>query len=1002
MSLDASASLSPLLAKWFARRFAEPTLVQTAAWPKIHAGRHCLISAGTGQGKTLAALLPLLEARLAGAAGHAPTGLVLYISPLRALAANLKAGLDEMLKDLPWAGGALNIAVRSADTPQAERRRQLSKPPDLLLTTPESLFVLLGSARGRGLLQRVAAVIVDELHSYLGGKRGAHLALSLERLQRLRKPQPLQRIGLSATARPTALAGRFLTGAGRDCAVVAGKSTHNIDLQVEKGDLDWRPQPDGPRWGFVLDRIAEIVRQSSRTLVFCNTRAQVERVALRLAERLGDHHVAAHHGSLGGQRRAWVESALRGGSVSVVVCSASLELGIDIGPLDRVCQIGSAIGINLIRQRAGRSGHGPGRRPRIHLFPLDIGDALDALALRDALQRDALERSRMPAPYLDVLAQQVIAMLGDGISREDEMLQLIRRAAPWADFDAGRFSALLAMLHDGYVAGREVGRGPLLRLSGKRLQAGEQAMVLSRLNAGTLPEWFDYSLIDAESRRELGRLDEEFGFESAVGQAIQLGGEVFRIAAKNGQTIEVRSDPEAQEAAMPFWFGDGPGRSALLSAYLRRMTRRAASGEGGDEGELADLLQEAKGQLGVLPHSRCIVLERFFDPGGDEHLVIHSPFGQRVNRAWGLALRKRFCRNFNFELQAAVTDNAVLISLGPTHSFALEEVVGYLNSGTLRDVLIQAVLDTPQFELRMRWCANIALAVPRRDLTGAVAPQLQRNRAENLIARIFPDQLACLENLDGPRRVPDHPLVQQALSDCLDEYMDCRGLEALYRRIESDQVEVVGCQTETPSLLAQCVIHAPRYAYLDLAAAEERRTRAFESAGHRADLATERIIERPPAVLKQPAALEQALLEWMYLPADQALRYQAQWAFGALKRNASAVALRIDRKRCIWTHVDCLPAWLSLLPSAGLEPPLPRAIISSERLEFEEAACRVVLGAIRRLKLVRSERVAEETGVAGTAAQAALLRLEQEGLVCQRAGTGLFSERRPGSTTRVA
>lgn len=994
MAIPPSIPFSSILSNWFQQRFTQPTRAQAVAWPHILRGEHCLISAGTGQGKTLAALMPLLDRRLVSASGTAG-GVVLYLSPLRALATNLQAGLTELLADLPWPREPLQIAVRSADTLPAERRRQLTRPPDLLLTTPESLFVLLGSERGRKLLRQVSAVIIDELHVYLGNKRGAHLALSLERLQRLRGNAPLQRLGLSATARPAARAARFLAGAGRRFSLIDSGCKQPIDVLVEQGSEAWQPQSDPQRWTFILERIADIVRKASRTLVFCNTRAQVERVALRLGERLGAERVAAHHGSLGARQRARTEQALRSGTVSVVVCSASLELGIDIGPLDRVCQVGSAVGINLVRQRAGRSGHGPGRRPRIHLFPLTLSDAVDALALQDALERKALERDCLPGAYLDVLAQHVVGMLGDGLTSEAEMLELVRRAAPWSTLEAGSFAALVQTMHDGYIPGREVGRGPLLRLSAGRLQANDHAQLLSRLNPGTLPEWFDYSLVDADSGHELGRLDEEFAFESGLGQAIQLGGDRFRIVAKSAQRIEVRCDPEADEAVMPFWLGEGPGRSALLSAFVRRRLVMAGRGRMTGDPGLAALLSSARDQLGELPDGRCIVLERFFDPGGDEHLVIHSMYGQRINRAWGLALRKRFCRNFNFELQAAVTDNAILISLGATHSFALEEVIGYLNVQTLRDVLIQAVLDTPQFALRMRWCANIALAVPRRGTDGPVPPQLQRNQSENLIARVFPDQLACLENLSGPRRVPAHPLVQQALSDCLDEYMDTAGLERIYRRIETGAIRVHTCDTKSPSVLAQCVIHAPRHAYLDPVAAEERRTRAFESPP-RSKLSTPAAVTGSrPALLTHPHALERALLEWVYLPASQALQFQAQWAFAALRRDAVGVAVWADKQRCVWTHVDCLSIWLSVLPRARLEPLLPQGLRPSRRIDAEEALCQIVLGAVRRLKRVGAQQVAAETGLSGPAVQGALARLQCEGLLCSRSAAGMFSERGP-------
>lgn len=1004
MSAHSAYPFSAPLAEWFQRHFGSPSPVQAAAWPRILAGQHCLISAGTGQGKTLAALLPLLDRLLAS--GQAEPEFVLYIAPLRALAVNLQAGLMALLEPVAWPRGPLRIAVRSGDTPAAERRSQLRWPPHVLLTTPESLFVLLGSAGGRKLLARARAVVIDELHVYLDSKRGAHLALSLERLAALRGDGGLQRLGLSATIRPARLGARFLVGPQRDCALVRCPAEHSIDVAVELGLAALLPQADAARWGFVLERLAEIASQAERSLVFCNTRAQVERVARRLAERLGPERVAAHHGSLGKAQRAQVETALRSGAVSVVVCSATLELGIDIGPLDRVCQIGAVNGINLIRQRAGRSGHGPGRRPRIHLFPLNQAEGLDMLALQDALARRSVERGRMPQPYLDVLAQQLVAMLGQGLDEEEQILSLIRRSGPWADFPAAGLAALIQMLHDGYIGGREVGRGPLLRLSGGRLQAADHAGLLSRLNAGTLPEWFDYSLVDADSGRELGRLDEEFAFESSVGQLIHLGGESFRIVAKGMQQLRVRAEDEG-DGELPFWLGEGSGRSGLLSAWVRRRMSLAERGQPSEHPELDGFLALARDQLGALPHAGCVVIERFFDPGGDEHLVLHSVHGQRINRAWGLALRKRFCRRFNFELQAAVTDNAILISLGATHSFPLAEVIAYLRSASLREVLIQAVLDTPQFALRLRWCANIALAVPRREPGGVVLPQIQRNQTENLIARVFPDQLACLENLEGPRRVPEHPLVQQALADCLDEFMDARGLERIYRAIEAGRIAVHCRDTDSPSLLAQAAILAPRHAYLDPAAAEERRVRTFEASRPARAPALRLAESRPMSTLARPEALEQALLKCLYLPAGQAHLHQAQWAFGALRKSGAAIALWADPGHCLWVHTDCLHVWLSLLPEARLEPCLPRGLRPLAYLDAEEALCRIALGAVRRLGSASGQGIAGETGLALASIQRALQQLEFEGLLSTRSAPGLYAERGPGGprtlwTSRLA
>lgn len=987
---------------WFRNRFGVPTEIQRAAWPVVASGAHCLISAGTGQGKSMAALLPLLDGLLSGPAGPNPET-ILYISPLRALSNNMADGLTADLASLPDAAAGLRIAVRTGDTSRSERQRQIKTRPNLLLTTPESLYILLGSSGGRKMLGGVKAVVVDEIHALMNGKRGAHLALSLARLQRLQADGKLQRVGMSATVRPAQSAARYLAGARRRCAVVAPAAANGLDLHIELG-----PEPLGhfarrANWDCIFERIVELMRSGGTTLVFCPTRALVERVASALAEHVGQDRVAAHHGSLGHQRRAMIEQQLRAGKLAAVVSSATLELGIDIGKLERVCQIGQAGSVGGARQRAGRSRHRPGQRPRLHLFPLTLSDLMDAHALADALQAQKSEAGFMPSGSLDTLAQHIVAMAAVGETDEEAIFQLVRGASPWARLSRKCFDGVLDMLHHGYVEGRETGSGPLLRLGGGRIRADENAGRHCLLNAGTIPEWFDYDVRDLDRGLSIGRLDEEFAFESSPGDVIQLGGETYRIERVASGRVDVRSC-DRSEAALPFWLGEGPGRSPMLSSFVRQRMARVERGCNPGRGQLDAFLATAREQLGVLPGSRRIVLERFFDPGGDEHLVVHALFGQRINRAWGLALRKRFCRQFNFELQAAATDNAILISLGATHSFPLAEVLGYLSAATVRDVLVQAVLDTPLFATRLRWCANNALAIRRRDEAGPVPAQIQRNQAENLIARIFPDQLACLENLAGPRRVPDHPLVRQALADCLDEHMDLVGLERIYRAIERGSIEVSAIQTRTPSVLAESVLHVPRYGYLDPAAAEERRTRAFERASKPsitpAKTAASRLCRGSP----DPAWLEQRLLQWLYLPRAQGERIGAAAAFVKLVRQGIATALWTRRQTCLWVHSGNLAEWLTLCPDARLHPFVPRGLRPPVLDCRDEAARRIALGAVKRTGQMDAAGLAAETGLSVEETSLALAGLQAEGIVrvgAEPAGQ-VYRERQPAAAAGSA
>jgi len=982
------------LSAWFKQRFGTPTAIQQRAWPPIQSGQNVLISAPTGTGKSLAAWLPLVD-RLRHCDRQAAGVSILYVSPLRALSCDMAAGLHAWLSDLPAlegrSGRTLRVGVRTGDTSRSERNQQSAQPPDILLTTPESLFILLSSDGGRRLLGDTRAVIIDEIHALIETKRGAHLALSLERLEGL--CGPIQRIGLSATVNPLKDAGQFLCGTERPCRIVHDARPVRAHWFVESA-ISSDPRPiDGARWQAIYERLEALGSEDGKTLVFCNSRSLVERVGRRLSDRLGPDAVAIHHGSVGKDRRQAIERGLKNGALKLVVSTSSLELGIDIGPLTRVCQIGSPLAVDRLLQRAGRAGHQPGARGTVHLFPLHVSDLLDTQALLEAIAAGRIESHAVASRPLDVLAQHVVALCAAGEECPNRMFATVRQAAPWRDLERCEFDRVIDLLHHGYVFGRETGRGPIQRLAGHRLVADPLSGELTLLNAGAIPEWFEYDVVD-QGGRLLGRLDEEFAFESAPGQVLQLGGQFWRIQRIRAGFVDV--EPVAAEMAnLPFWLGDGPGRSDVLSGHVGKLVSRADRGLSVGHASLDQFFEQSQRMLGALPHQQRIVFERFFDPAGDQHLVIHNLAGSRINRAWGLALRKRLCRSFNFELQAAATDNGILISLGAVHSFELGEVAGWLDSENLERVLIQALLDTPLFQTRLRWCAQIALAIPRRDRQGRVHAQIQRSQTDNLIARIFPDQLACLENLHGQRRVPDHPLVQQALRDCLEEHMDLPGLVKLYRGIEAGTIVLHSADHEHPSPLAQCLIHTARGSHLDPAEAEERRTRSFESATtFRAagDAGPQR-----PVALSTGTALEKVLIEACYLTAEEGRRLGLEALFMRLTQRRAAYVVERAAARRLWVAAEHLALALAIWPRARLKPFVMQELRSSG-VDRDEALLRALLGRVRWTGGCRIERIAEETGLPEACLVNAMERLRAEGSVhrVDWAGASLWQERRPG------
>ncbi len=971
----ATDHLQPAIQRWFSASIGSPSSMQLQAWQHIAAGQHTLITAPTGSGKTLAAFVPLFDQLLNPAGQLSDTTRILYISPLKSLSHDVERNLEPALQGIAQAARLkqpLRAAVRTGDTRPAERQRQVRKPPHILVTTPESLFILLCSKQGRKALAGIRQVVVDELHALAGNKRGAHLLLSLERLQRL-LARPMQRIGVSATQRPLPLLAQWLCG-GQPCALVDAGLRTDLDLDIELPPTPLGALLSHTQMEQISQRIKTLVEAHRTTLVFVNTRRMAERLAGRMSELMSSEDatqpvLAAHHGSLSRELRLAAEQRLKDGQLRLVIATSSLELGIDIGSIDLVCQLGSPKGFSAMLQRAGRAGHQHGGAPLARLFPLTRDDLLECWVLLQGLQAGQLDCIRLQQQPLDVLAQHILAECACGEQTETSLAEWVRRAWPYRRLSDDSLAAVLTMLADGY-AGRQESMRLLWNRSRGRLQADGQVASLCAMNAGAIPDQFDqdvwllpagHTAGEASVRgthataqlEHIGTVDEEFAFESLPGNVVQLGNRSLQIVKACADGLFVQS-ADGHPPAIPFWFGEGAGRSSELSDGMAALMRQAA-GRSPDQlisqdwltagshralnpqaaEQLCAYLAACHAALDGLPHQQRIIIERFFDTTGNFHVVIHSMFGIRLNRAWGLALRKRFCRQFNFELQASATDNGLLLSLGPTHSFPLEDIAAYLKSHSVRQLLIQALLDSPLFVSRWRWASNTALAVLRMRNGKKVMPQQQRNQAEDLLALLFPDQLACLENIRGERQVPDHPLVNQVIDDCLFEAMDIEALEAVLIGIEQGEIEVTCVDLNGPSPLAEELIHGKPWSFLDDGEAEERRTRTVATSYRTPDIAAaSQLRVLPEADIQQlrkrcwprvsnPDSLHQLLCRAGYLtiaearlggPAGISNPQASFWPawFQALLRDWRAGIVTRDGQPVYWVADDWAPLILSL------------------------------------------------------------------------------------------
>ena len=1028
------ASFHPAVARWFQEKIGQPTPTQARGWESIRAGQDTLIAAPTGSGKTLAAFLTALDDLLReGIEQELPEETrVIYVSPLKALSADIHKNLAEprreirqMAEQMGLKPARITAAVRTGDTPTAERAAMLKHPPHILVTTPESLYLLLTAERSREMLRNVRTVIVDEIHAMIESRRGAHLSLTLERLSHV-ATGPVQRIGLSATQKPIEMVGEWLVGAGRRPAIIDAGHQRYLDLALELPGSTMEAVMSAEVWMEVYERLTELVKEHKTTLIFVNTRRLAERLARQLAERLGEDAVTAHHGSLAKEVRLDAEERLKEGRLRALVATASLELGIDIGHVDLACQISSPHRIATFLQRVGRSGHTVSGTPKGRIFPLTRDDLVECAALLRTVKSGGLDQLIVMPKPMDVLAQQIVAESAAEEWDQGALFELFRGAFPYRGLERSEFDEVVQMVSQGFTT-RRGRRGALVHqdaING-RIRGRRGGRLTAITSGGAIPENADYRVVLEPERITIGTLNEDFAIESSKGDIFQLGNTSWRILQVSSGTVRVE-DAKGEPPTIPFWLGEAPARSAELSEAVASLRREVELRLQADETvsavdwlteelsfgstvptarsaaeQIVAYLAESRRLLGALPTQDTIVIERFFDEAGGMQLVIHSPFGSRVNRAWGLALRKRFCRSFNFELQAAATDEAILLSLGPQHSFPLDDVFRFLHPSSVEEILVQALLDAPMFGTRWRWNANISLAVPRNRNGAKVAPQLQRMQSEDLLAAVFPDAAACLENIPGDREVPDHPLARQTISDCLHEVMDIDELKSILEKIHGGKLQLISRDLPEPSPLTHEIINAKPYAFLDDAPLEERRTQAVITRraldpSSAADLgaldlaAIERVREEAWPDPRDADEMHDALLmagfvslsETAGRPDGQRANNPTLWApwLDELEKTGRARRLVVqDGRLLLWVATERTGEILKVHPTALMRPEHPAAPESP--LEREGAIRELLRGRLEIVGPTTAAALAQSLAIEEGDATIALAQLEGEGVV---------------------
>src|SRR6202158_4136279 len=1044
-SLPISAGLEwahPLVRDWFVSRFGTPTEPQQEGWPHILARKTTLISAPTGSGKTLAAFLICIDRLVRKALSGELTDRteVLYVSPLKALSNDIQKNLEVPLGELLQLAGQrgmlmpeIRTAVRTGDTLAHERRAMLARPPHILVTTPESFYILLTAARSREVLTTVESIIVDEIHAVADDKRGAHLALSLERLDHL-TGRHLTRIGLSATQKPIELVAHFLTGAGRpDPVVVQIGHRRELDLAIEVPASELGPVASNEMWDEIYDRLAALATQHRSTLVFVNTRRLAERMAHHLGERLGKDAVAAHHGSLSRKLRLVAERKLKAGEIRALVATASLELGIDIGSVDLVCQIGSPRSISVGLQRIGRAGHWRGAVPKGRLSATPRDDLLECTALVRAIRQGDLDRIAVPEAPLDILAQQIVAMCAAEDWQEEELFQAVRRAYPYRDLARLDFEEIVAMLSEGIASARGRYAAYLHRDLVNGMIRGRRGSRLAAITSGgAIPENSLYTVVAHPEGTVIGTVDEDFAVESIAGDIMLLGNTSWRIRRVQSDSVLVE-DAQGAPPNVPFWRGEAPSRTDGLSAHVSDLREKISTFVPGtssvsDQQTAAGVLAAAnwlkvecglddagaeqaveyvaagRALLGAVPTQTTVIAERFFDESGGMQLVIHAPFGARINKAWGLALRKRFCRSFNFELQAAATDNGLNISLSEQHSFPLADVFHFLHPNSVQHVLEQAVLPSPLFTTRWRWDAGRSLALLRFRGGKKVPPNIQRMRADDLLAAVFPEALACPENLEGEIALSDHPLIRETMKDVLTDALAIEGLQRVLTDMGEGRIRCLAVDTPVPSQFSHEILNANPYAYLDDAPLEERRARAVEMRRVLPETVLSEIGRLDPAAIasvrddawpdvRDAEELHDALLSLIALPVATSDAAQStnslqtklqesvpQWSphFEQLAAERRAERARFDGA-IYWVAAERANAFSQIFPSGVFDVALPE--LSSAETSREDAQLAMITGWMSHTGPIFATPLATILGISPSDVERALLRLETSGVI---------------------
>ncbi len=1020
LDLNALNWAHPIVRDWFVNKFGTPTEPQAEGWPHIAAGRTTLISAPTGSGKTLAAFLACIErlVRKSISGELKDQTEVLYVSPLRALSNDIQKNLQTPLQEIlleAWKHGYMmtdiRTAVRTGDTLARERQAMLRRPPHILVTTPESLYILLTARKSRAVLEHVETVIVDEIHAVADDKRGAHLALSLERLDALAHKRPV-RIGLSATQKPIEEVAHFLCGSSNPEPVIVNIGhRRELDVAVEVPDSELGAIASHELWDEIHERITQLVNQHRSTLVFVNTRKLAERTAHRLAKKLGDEAVTAHHGSLSRKLRLSAEKRLKMGELKALVATASLELGIDIGSVDLVCQIGSTRSIGVALQRVGRAGHWRGAVSKGRLFPTTRDELVECAALIRAVRCGDLDRLNIPDAPLDILSQQIAAMCAAEEWNEDHVFQVVRRAYPYRNVTREQFDSILEMLSEGMAASRGRYGAYLHRDRVRRLIRPRRGTRLTAITSGgAIPETGLFTVVAEPEGNVVGTLDEDFAIESNSGDVILLGNTSWMIRRVQSATARVLvEDAHGAAPTVPFWRGEAPARTPELSEYVSELRQKVhdmlQSGASSDcvswlmqecgldksgAEQIAAYILEGCAVLGAVPTQKTIIAERFFDESGGMQLVIHAPFGARINKAWGLALRKRFCRSFNLELQASATDDGLNISLTEQHSFPLDDVFRFLHPNSVEGVLTQAAFASPLFGTRWRWDAMRALAIRRFESGKKVPIQILRMRAEDLLASVFPDAAACQDNIAGEIHLPDHPLVNETMKDVLHEAMDLEGLKDLLCKIQSGAVQCLAVDTTMPSAFSHEILNSNPYAYLDDAPLEERRARAvsmrrvlpasvLSEVGMLDPAAIREVVEQCWPDLRTADELHDALLSVIVMPESFAALPQHWYEF---------LEELLAQRRVGIASCNGVKLWFAAEKFSALHPAYRDAEIlqvpaevEQSQISEEDAVWMIVRGWMPYCGPVSVQKLSETLKLSAQQIEASLLRLESTGAV---------------------